>query len=113
MTAGNFAHRRLEAKRLVSLFSEWLDRSYLYCVILLAHRLSVWVCLGQTLKRALCACLKTDWGHSFQLSSAFERIGKQLSKLCSIFISRESGTSESYYHACFEALLCMHNGTDR
>lgn len=111
MTAGNFAHRRLEAKRLVChcFLNGYTDAT---CIVLFCW-LSVWVCLGQTLKRALCACLKTDWGHSFQLSSAFERIGKQLSKLCSIFISRESGTSESYYHACFEALLCMHNGTDR
>lgn len=30
------------------------------------------------------------------------------SSLCSIFISRESGTSELYYCAYFEALLCKH-----
>lgn len=82
MAVGNFARRKLQAQRLVSLFAEWLHGCQMYCcVVLLAHRFSVRVGLGWSLKRTLCTCLNSVLALCFLVILRFEKIRMQLSKL--------------------------------
>lgn len=61
-------------------------------------------------KNPLCMFERTPRGFSSALkeSGSFCQNSTTGSLLCSVFISRESRTSESYYCAYFEALLCKH-----
>lgn len=110
MTAGKFAHGRLQVERLdVPLFAQWFFGCQMYCrVVLPAHRFSV---------RGRCGWEsgKRNPAYSFQSSSALRESESSCQNsttgsfavLLSSFQGRVE-TSESYYCAYFEALLCKH-----